>query len=436
MQSIITNYTFIPASKQIDFSSYSGFDIQKLKAVINITTNQLIYQSGNPTYGYSSFALNVLTLVFDTTAMNDSDLLQIYYDTANGDNSLSNIDSNIGAKVDSVASSDTGTFSLIALFKRLLQGVTSLISNTGNIPTNGQKTNANSLPIVISTEQAQDKFIVGAASQSALGNNIFLDITGSSWVDTFTDGVTFRSFYCAVYASAGITAGQIIFEATNNITKTPVIMSVYDDSVITGTTIQASIGIAANSNRYFSAKITYRYIRCRISTGFTGGTIQAITRFSLGEYIPRVTTIGQASGGKFSTTVSASLPSGAAAIGDVGIQLRANATGAASTIHLVSAATTNATIVKVGAGRVVGWCISNLSASWKYVKLHNQSTLPTAGAGVVRTIAIPPNSINNFHIVQGIAFTTGIGFTTVTGIEDTDNNPVSLSDLSIDIFYA
>ena len=173
MQSIITNYTFIPASKQIDFSAYSGFDIQKLKAVINITTNQLIYQSGNPTYGYSSFALNVLDLVYDTTSMNNSDLLQIYYDTTNGD------------------------------------------------------------------------------------------------------------------------------------------------------------------------------------------------------------------------------------IGDVGIQVRANATGAASTTHLISAATTNATIVKA-----------------------------------VRTIAIPPNSMNNFHIVQGIAFTTGIGFTTVTGIEDNDTNPVLLSDLSIDIFYA
>ena len=45
-----------------------------------------------------------------------------------GNNSLSNIDSNIGAKSDVSASSDTGTFSLIALFKRLLDKLTNIIS--------------------------------------------------------------------------------------------------------------------------------------------------------------------------------------------------------------------------------------------------------------------------------------------------------------------
>jgi len=39
---------------------------------------------------------------------------------------------NLGAKADAVASSDTGTFSLIALFKRLLQGITTLFGNQTN----------------------------------------------------------------------------------------------------------------------------------------------------------------------------------------------------------------------------------------------------------------------------------------------------------------
>lgn len=38
------------------------------------------------------------------------------------------IDLNIGAKADAAATTDTGSFSLIALFKRLLQGITSLVT--------------------------------------------------------------------------------------------------------------------------------------------------------------------------------------------------------------------------------------------------------------------------------------------------------------------
>ena len=48
-----------------------------------------------------------------------------------GNTSLSNLDSNVGAKADSSATTDTGTFSFIALFKRLLSKIPSLtVSST------------------------------------------------------------------------------------------------------------------------------------------------------------------------------------------------------------------------------------------------------------------------------------------------------------------
>ncbi len=47
-----------------------------------------------------------------------------------GNASLSALDTNLGAKADSAASSDTGTFSLIALVKRLLQSLTTISGNT------------------------------------------------------------------------------------------------------------------------------------------------------------------------------------------------------------------------------------------------------------------------------------------------------------------
>jgi hypothetical protein len=127
---------------------------------------------------------------------------------------------------------------------------------------------------------------------------------------------------------------------------------------------------------------------------------------------------------------------GTAAIGDVGQQYRANATGAASGAHLVSAATTNATIVKGSAGRVLGWSFGNTNAAWRYVKLHNQTTSPTAGTGVVRTIPIPPNGVNTFKLEGGVAFTTGIGLTTVTGSSDADSNAVGAGDIVGELFFA
>ncbi len=130
------------------------------------------------------------------------------------------------------------------------------------------------------------------------------------------------------------------------------------------------------------------------------------------------------------------LAAGTNAIGDVGIQYRASVTGAASRSHLISAGTTNATIVKASAGRLLGWNISNTNAAFRYVKLHNQTTSPTAGSGVVQTIAVPPNSNINYSLEGGVAFTTGIGMTTVTGAADADNTAVGANDLTIDLFFA
>jgi hypothetical protein len=130
------------------------------------------------------------------------------------------------------------------------------------------------------------------------------------------------------------------------------------------------------------------------------------------------------------------LVSSTALIGDVGQQYRANANGAASGAHIVSAASTNATVVKASAGRVLGWCLANTNAAYRYVKLHNQTTTPTAGTGVVRTIALPPNNSVTFTIEGGIAFATGIGLTIVTGAADADATAVAVGDVVGDLFFA
>lgn len=136
-------------------------------------------------------------------------------------------------------------------------------------------------------------------------------------------------------------------------------------------------------------------------------------------------------GGSVTTTAAAS----AVLMGDVAQQYRATASGASAT-HLVSAATTNSTLVKSSAGKVLGWYFANTTASWIYVKLHNQTTAPTAGTGVVRTIAVPPNGISQFFSEGGITFATGIGMTAVAGIADSDNTAITASALVGELIWA
>lgn len=131
------------------------------------------------------------------------------------------------------------------------------------------------------------------------------------------------------------------------------------------------------------------------------------------------------------------LVAGTALVGDVGVQYRTTASGlATANTHFVAAGSTNATLVKNAAGKVYGWHFANTTAAWRYVKLHNQTTAPTAGTGVVRAIGVPPNGVASFFSEGGITFTTGIGLTMVTGAADADATAVTANDLVGELFYA
>lgn len=121
---------------------------------------------------------------------------------------------------------------------------------------------------------------------------------------------------------------------------------------------------------------------------------------------------------------------------DVGVQYRANATGAATVKHLVSLATTNLTPVKASAGRVLGWSFGNNTAAWVYLKLHNTAGAPTAGAGVICTIGIPPNNKSEISIPGGLSFATGIAFSTTNLAADTDTTAVAAGSIVGDLHYA
>jgi len=201
-------------------------------------------------------------------------------------------------------------------------------------------------------------------------------------------------------------------------------------------TIETTTGVLAAAPTYaWELSVNaLKWFRIR-ATAWTSGT--QVWTLVPGTYATEPIPGAQISGTQpVSGTVSAGINAGTNAIGDVGVQYRANATGAASGTHIVSAATTNATIVKASAGRLLGWNLANTSAAWKYVKFHNQTTTPTAGSGVVRTIGIPPGGRAELSMPGGIAFTTGIGMTIVNDSADAGTTAVSLGDVVGDIFFS
>lgn len=112
-----------------------------------------------------------------------------------------------------------------------------------------------------------------------------------------------------------------------------------------------------------------------------------------------------------------------------------------SVSRLPSAANSNnATVVKASAGWLFHINGHNAAAGVRYLKLYNKATAPTVGTDTpFLTLALPASSPFKFEFpnVNGLYFSTGIGFGLVTGAADNDNTAVTAADiLGLNIMYA
>jgi hypothetical protein len=82
MKTLITSYSFSAANNQIAFTGMTTIDLNKILLITNTTSNTIIYLFSNPSLG-GTVSGNVLTLTYNTAAMNNTDKLQIYYDDPN-----------------------------------------------------------------------------------------------------------------------------------------------------------------------------------------------------------------------------------------------------------------------------------------------------------------------------------------------------------------
>jgi hypothetical protein len=111
--------------------------------------------------------------------------------------------------------------------------------------------------------------------------------------------------------------------------------------------------------------------------------------------------------------------------------------GASTHFHHISAASTNATLVKNAAGVIGAIALSNNAASPRYVKFYNQTTAPTVGTSVpVRTIMVPANSTIDLDTgAFGIRHATGISIAITGGIAVADTTAVGANEVVVNISY-
>lgn len=174
MKNYITpSYSFTPGASGVGTidTNIVNFNIKLLVGIINITREAPIYWPALAGRGFTNVAGDVITLEYDTSTHNAGDVLQFIYDStadypvfsqitnfpatqavsaaslplpsgAATETTLSAINTDLGAPADAAASSDTGTFGIIAFIKRAMQNWTTLLgripaSVSGRVPVDG-----------------------------------------------------------------------------------------------------------------------------------------------------------------------------------------------------------------------------------------------------------------------------------------------------------
>ena len=255
--SINTDFTvvFNPTNRTLDFSSWTNFDIKRLVRVYNLTRNVVIYQlpdSDNKLtpeiFKFVSFNANILTLNFPTGGYNANDILIFDYATGSGG----------GDDVDVISSVlPTGAAASVDLL---------------------------------------DLNIDGQSAQTAVVNNILPVTAGSA----ATDANSYRSAMVQVVSTG--TGGTYIFEGSNDNVNFQTI-PVYNQLILTGTPITAAITATASQIGYVFA-VNFRYIRLRIATTITGGSIRAFSKFMRTPFSPAINQIAQNTAGNLNTTTT------------------------------------------------------------------------------------------------------------------------------------
>lgn len=226
------------------------------------------------------------------------------------------------------------------------------------------------------------------------------------------------SVHCTSMGTTGVVTPAWSNDGTNWVTAT-----MMSEAGATSTTFNAA-GLRTTNVRA-------RYFRLRLTTATTAGTTTIVVAGFQQDLTPPITT--QPISGTVTANIgTGALAAGTNAIGDVGVQYRASATGAATLTNINCPATPAAQQIKGTAGRLIGLNLFNTSASTRWVKLFNlASASVTPGTTSATTeIGIPAGGRLELQAEGGASFGTGITIMITGGAGLTNNTAVTLADVT------
>jgi hypothetical protein len=101
------SYAFDKTAKTVTFSGLSdAITLANILLITNVTANTIIYNFADSTKGAVSFNNNILTLDYDTSAMANTDVLQIFLDLPSNEESLHDLLRRMNKLLESSATSD------------------------------------------------------------------------------------------------------------------------------------------------------------------------------------------------------------------------------------------------------------------------------------------------------------------------------------------
>jgi len=292
-----------------------------------------------------------------------------------------------------------------------------------NLPSLGPQLSANASAVTIASDQTVAVNAAGVSttgSIAALNAAVTLNVNGASGV-----AIDLRGTFVATVTFQGSVDGV-------NWTALPAqpLGSLQSVNFVTSATAQGA---------WLVECVGCVQVRA-IATAFTSGSVTAVLR---GVTSPPWSYAALA--GTPSITVSAgaltgALPNGANLVGDIGVEYRANATGAASVAAVMSPATPSVTSAKASAGRLLGVMIQNSATSLRSIKFWNAIitgiTLGTTSA--LFEIDVPAGGAVFMGFEGGIGFSTAISYavTGAKGLTDATAAGLVANDLSGTLIYA
>jgi hypothetical protein len=263
------------------------------------------------------------------------------------------INDSLGDPEDAVATTDTGIWSIPSLLKKLSQTLTTI---QNRIATLGQKTSANSKPVVIASDQSalsvirKETFYDNGAFQSFSQNTNLL--TGANtWFDA--SGYNLMSITILGDGSANY---QLRVLMTNNPNSSdlqgvyPYVSDLIDPS---SSPNQNDIYVYSNNNKNFECNISMRYVRVYV-VNVPSGNLRVASRMlpngysSMKSFIPK--------GVRISDISTASLDSSVRGF------------------YALLLEGLNDTLVTAGGTRLLGVIISNSSTTDYWLKLYSKNS--------------------------------------------------------------